>query len=479
MLTANAISDPGRTRTLRAVIIALTLLTVAGAVLVATLYLRGNVQRQIAGRDAQILYALWLSQRTLWEESTPEANPENPGEQMLQVLETSRLLPTKAVLGARLFGPDGNFIMAFPEYVPEGTLDPQIVREVAQLRPAGRFQPEQDMAAVSLFGELEEGKKISVLEIMIPLHSPGADQLYGIAQFLLDGESMAAEFLLLDKHLAIQSTLAFLAVSGILLAVLLIGFQQLQRSHALLAQRTASLLKANQELALAAKVSAIGAVTSHLIHGLKSPLSGLQSFMSNCAPLPDATGGEDWEQAVSTTRRMQALINETVRVLQENQAGSEYELSISELLDILSAKMRPLAQERQVSWKTSLQSEGQLTNRDANLILLILENLATNAIQATPPGQSVALTARQRAGFVEFEVADEGPGLSPSMKQRLFQPCFSSKGGSGIGLAISHQLSAFMQGRLELKSSSERGSVFMLAVPLQGAAAVALDQRGA
>src|SRR5204863_6930707 len=119
----------------------------------------------------------------------------------------------------------------------------------------------------------------------------------------------------LDRHLFIQAAIAFVTGGGILVVALAFAFRRIHQANRLLSERTQSLLKANQELALAAKTSAVGAVTSHLIHGLKNPLSGLQSFMSGRSLGSVTDGDPDWQAAVSTTRRMQTLINETVRVL--------------------------------------------------------------------------------------------------------------------------------------------------------------------
>jgi len=67
---------------------------------------------------------------------------------------------------------------------------------------------------------------------------------------------------------------------------------------------------------------------------------------------------------------------------------------------------------------------------------------------------------------VELRVADSGAGLPESVRGNLFRPLRSTKpGGSGIGLAISHQLARHFGGRLELVNSSDEGTVFSLVMP--------------
>jgi len=81
--------------------------------------------------------------------------------------------------------------------------------------------------------------------------------------------------------------------------------------------------------------------------------------------------------------------------------------------------------------------------READLILLILENLVQNALEATPPGKSVEVRVTGDDATLSFAVCDEGAGLSPAVAARLFTPGPSSKkGGGGIGLALALPLSA-------------------------------------
>jgi signal transduction histidine kinase len=108
----------------------------------------------------------------------------------------------------------------------------------------------------------------------------------------------------------------------------------------------------------------------------------------------------------------------------------------------------------------------EIPARTANLAGLVLANLVGNAIEASPPGASVTLTARELPGAIEFLVRDCGPGISGDRRAQLFQPVRSSKiGGGGIGLAISRQIARHAGGELDLAQSDNHGSVFRLRVP--------------
>jgi signal transduction histidine kinase len=144
----------------------------------------------------------------------------------------------------------------------------------------------------------------------------------------------------------------------------------------------------------------------------------------------------------------------------------------------LNGKLRADVQESGVNLCTTIDAQGCLSNRHANLVLLILENLIHNALKATPAGKRVGIRLRQDHGGVCCEVADQGLGIAPEILPRLFTPCRSTHGGSGLGLAISRQLANQMGAGLRLKTTSAEGCVFELQLPaalfaeatLQGAA---------
>jgi len=450
---------PRRISRLPALVIVLALGVLAAVVVVSTLQLQESIRQQIAGRDGEALYAVALMLYADEVGQGPGGPTEDAGDQLGIALRCAQL---RGVLGVRLFSAEGRFIESFPLDVIESTLSDGVMPELEQLRPVSRFRPRVSLWEVFYPDErVTKTAPIPLLEVNVPLHS--ADKpLAGIAQFLVEGQGIAMEYARLDKRLAWQAFTAF-GVGGIVLTIALgLAFKHLNRAHRLLAERTENLARANRELVLAAKTSALGAVTAHLIHGLKNPLAGLESFV---AARPDTAKQEiDWEHAVASTRRMQAMINQVVGVLREDQSSAAYDVTLTELEQMVRCRAQPLTVERSVSFTALIHSESVLPNRVANLVALILINLVENAVQATPRGKSVTLGAAQRDGKWVFEVRDEGAGFPGD--QPLFQPCRSTKeGGTGIGLALSKQLANHLGAELQLASSTPTGCVFALILP--------------
>lgn len=448
-----------------ALMVSLALAVLGGAILSSVWLLRIQLHESIADHDGQLLHAVSLLRQMGNDSATEFAGSlADPGEQLDLILNISRL---QGVIGIRLFSPAGHFVNAVPAYITEGELPPQDLTILQTLKPVSHYYPKGRLEDVDLLADAPGGVVTPLLIVNVPLHSKDQPQLLGVAQFILQGETLSHAFVELDRKLAWLAVLVFLASGGLLTVALTFAFRKINRANRLLADRTASLLQANQELALAAKTSAVGAVAAHLIHGLKNPLSGLQGFVNHHGAGNGSAQDTEWTEAVATTQRMQNLIGEVVRILGEQNTMAHYELSLDELAEMISARMTPVAEKLGVHLATKLEGSGTFSNREANLVVLILENLIQNALQATPKDKSVRLSLVGSNGTVVFEVQDEGSGLTESVRERLFTPCHSAKdGGSGIGLAISKQLATHLGGTLDLKKSTGAGCVFRFALPL-------------
>ena len=90
-----------------------------------------------------------------------------------------------------------------------------------------------------------------ILDVIIPLHAKSQSPLLGVAQFIIDGQSIRDRFAAMDQDLLWNALGIFFGGSVIILAILNWAFQRLQRTNLLLAERTTHLQRANQELVLA------------------------------------------------------------------------------------------------------------------------------------------------------------------------------------------------------------------------------------
>lgn len=97
---------------------------------------------------------------------------------------------------------------------------------------------------------------------------------------------------------------------------------------------------------------------------------------------------------------------------------------------------------------------------DGDRVLQIVTNLLKNAFRWTDDGGTVELAAALRGGAVVLEVADDGPGISPEVRDRIFSPFVSADTqGTGLGLAIARELARALGGSVDLDPAGAGGAV--------------------
>jgi signal transduction histidine kinase len=448
---------PRRSKYLPWVVIGLILVIMAATVAIITVNLRRVLRTQIIQQDGMMLYAASMVPTSVTEGLAPSdaADPEFVfADLTLKVLQAAE---QQGVLALRIFDDKGQIIFD----------DKGLVDATGELLTKDELERARGFRTMSSFtpdARLNHRTKgvirAPLIRALVPLRQD--EKFLGAAEFLLDGDRVDIELKRLDTNLWKYSIRILLLGGGIMTFSLWWAFGRLQRTMGLLEQRTQSLLRANHELTLAAKTSAVGAITAHLIHDLKSPLFGLQSFVTARGSVDE----EDWDLALNSTQRMQKLIQEIVKLLQEEKTTEKYELSIIELLSLLHEKLEPECEKAEITFKTEGSMRGTLMNRDANIIMLLITNLVHNAAQATPKGGEICVKVSNKDGDAFFDIRDTGPGLPEHILATLFTPSRSTKaGGTGLGLAISKQLANHIGAELTLKETSKSGTVFQLRVP--------------
>jgi signal transduction histidine kinase len=105
-------------------------------------------------------------------------------------------------------------------------------------------------------------------------------------------------------------------------------------------------------------------------------------------------------------------------------------------------------------------------------------NLLLNALQAEPADGPVEVAAREDAGTIVLEVRDRGPGVAPAVRDHLFEPFTSTRGSSGLGLAVCKGIVDDHGGTIAVGDREGGGAVFTVRLPRATTAAPALIVAG-
>ena len=440
-----------------------------GLLVAVNLYLRSEIRSQILHRDAELIYSVSLLEFSIIKEENGFDLISDDLFQDIVLNAAARTTKLRGVFGVELFSPDGTKIDAIPKSLVSEKLNVETVKQLKGLQPISSFDPHERID--NLFPGaplLTAALTIPLLEVAVPVHFPDSRELIGIARYWVDGQAVYDEYLKLDRHLVKQFIVLFLGGGCLILIILFWSFYRLFQTNRLLEERSVRLNKANQELTLFAKTSAVGAITAHLIHGLKNPIIGLQEFLAHqreSTQLDD--DGADWETANLTIQRMHGFVQELVTVLREEQREDRYDVTSQDIHQVITGKFKEEAEAKRIHMEVSDLPDFTLPNREANCVLLILGNLIKNAIEATPSGKNIFISFHLADHALTIQVEDQGPGLPKDLRDDPFRPYMSSKrDGSGIGLVISHQLARHIQASLRVLHTGDDGTCFGLELPL-------------
>ncbi len=423
--------------------------------------LRQEIRRAIIDRAADLLGP--MAERQLAQRQAALAGrPTGTAELLAAVLDS---VDQKHMLAVVIFDSAGRVLRVAPESLLFGDLPLNDYLQLLKGKSISRYYPHFPLNRYFAgVGDRGPGS-IPVLEVLLPLHAAGAKKILGFAQYYIDGRSLAQELAAIDARVNHQ-TAATLAIGVLLIAVVIAAtYLVLRRAQRTVAERNERLVRANFELALAAKTSALGQITSHLIHGLQGSVAGLRATVS------DHGGGgpapADWQTVANYTERMQAMIQETVALLGDTSTQTRYELTGGELAEIIRKRSQPAAERKGVVMAVDGGFGETLDSHRGSLLCLITSNLVQNAITATDPGRRVAVSLRKTDGHVTVRVTDEGRGIPEDIRDHLFEPGRSSRtGGSGLGLAISRLLALQIDAELDVEATGPNGTTFRLTVPV-------------
>lgn len=422
--------------------------------------LRSEIQHKIIERDAATLYPMALLQMA---DATASGIDSGGADELLSpVLRSAQQI---GMLAVAVFDADGNPLRAVPNNLLFVELPVDDYLALRQLKPISRYHAafplDRTFAGIS-----PEQRAAPVLEVLIPLHYRGVSRLEGVARYYIDARGLANELAAIDRQVN-QQTAVTVAIAALLIALVLAAtYVGLVRAQRVIAERNERLTRTNLELTLAIKTSALGQITSHLIHGLQGSVAGLRAVVGGGNDAQ--TTAADWESAVGYTERMQAMIQETVALLGDTAAQATYQLTTGELAETIARQNSPLANDHGVRLEISGGSSATLDSNRASLLCLIVSNLVQNAIAATPRGRRVSVSFRNTRFDVAIEIADEGCGVPPEIQSHLFEPGRTTRiGGSGLGLAISQLLARQIGATLSLESTGPKGTVFRIGLPLE------------
>lgn len=164
-------------------------------------------------------------------------------------------------------------------------------------------------------------------------------------------------------------------------------------------------------------------------------------------------------------QRLGRLLTEFLELARPRGLARE-PLALDELLDAVVELHREEAAQRGVAIRRAPSETPARALGDREKLRQVFVNLLVNAIEATPEGGAIELSARVERGRASVEIRDTGPGIAEEDLPRLFDPFFTTKpGGTGLGLSIVRKILEQHGGAIELRSRVGEGTTTIVELP--------------
>jgi PAS domain S-box-containing protein len=242
-----------------------------------------------------------------------------------------------------------------------------------------------------------------------------------------------------------------------------------------------------ERAARADKLRALGQLASGVAHDFNNSLAAIlgraqllrrqlkdEALVRNLEIIQTAA-----EDAAATVRRIQTFARKApAKEFEVLDVGS----LLNDAVEITRTRWQNEARLRGLEYEVTLDAEpGQNTYGSASELREVFVNLIVNAVDAMPEGGKLNISSERENGRLQLKFADSGTGMPEDVRQKIFEPFFSTKGahGTGLGLSVSYSIIERHEGAISVASEPGRGTVFTINLLAYDAERVEENETGA
>jgi signal transduction histidine kinase len=243
--------------------------------------------------------------------------------------------------------------------------------------------------------------------------------------------------------------------------------ETLEGSYQKLREQADQIIEIEDQLRRADRLSALGELSAGMAHEIRNPLG---SIRGTAEILRDGVAVDDpklefADILIREVDRLNKVLEDFLHFAKPapvDQGRFSANQAVGDVLELTRQQAVRNRVEVQVNLDDDVDVPGQ-----GEQIKQALLNLVLNALQAMPDGGTLRVSTRIIANEIHIEVSDNGPGVAPEDRDRIFNPFVTTREtGTGLGLAITQRIVQGHDGHIMLKDTSARGAIFVLCLPL-------------
>ncbi len=188
-------------------------------------------------------------------------------------------------------------------------------------------------------------------------------------------------------------------------------------------------------------------LVANVSHELRTPIAAALALAETLESgvEDEAQRARFHQQLTAEVERLGRIVDRLLRLSRLESRLEEFrmeDLDVPDLLEEARRRMEPVAERAAVTLEVAASSDAPLrVHADRERVLEVLTNLLDNAVRHSPSGGRVTLSARRDADLVRLSVADQGPGIMPQDRTRIFERFYTgdrarTDGGTGTGLGL-------------------------------------------
>jgi signal transduction histidine kinase len=235
------------------------------------------------------------------------------------------------------------------------------------------------------------------------------------------------------------------------------------------AERTAELVEAHEQLAHNEKIAALGRVAAQVAHEVKNPLAGLLLYAMHLKAKAD---GKLPQSELALIQKIIETINHLTRTVDQvmnfarpaHLAPRPHDLN-QIVRDVLQLAGPQIAAAR-VETDLALKETGAMALLDESSMRAVLMNLILNAVQAMPGGGRLGVATLGDAMHMLVRITDTGAGMNSEQMKKVFEPFYTTKSqGLGLGMAYARKIVEQHGGTIRVESRPGEGTTVEVEVP--------------
>ncbi len=225
--------------------------------------------------------------------------------------------------------------------------------------------------------------------------------------------------------------------------------------------------KLREEMIRLDRFASLGKLSAGIAHEVRNPLTGISLLLDDLHDRAESGSSDQTmiKKAVAEIERVERLINALLNY--SSPARAEFrQADLNMVAHDTVLLMRRQCERQRV---TIILEPGDLPafRFDPEKIKQALLNITRNALEAMPDGGEIRIGTQVVGEWVLLRISDNGPGIKPEDLPLIFEPFFTRKGaGTGLGLSITQRIVDEHSGKIQVESSSQEGTTFVIELPL-------------